>query len=232
LEIRKGTKTALYFGATGLVGQHCIKLLANHRAYEKVIAFSRRELDFEHPDLTTHIIDFDRMEDYADLIKGNDVFISLGTTRAKAGSKEGFYKVDFTYTFNAAKLACLHDASQLMLVSSVGAHVDSLFYYSRVKGEIEAAVKKLPFWAIHIFQPSVLLGERPENRWGEQVAGMITKGVDNITGGLLSKYRPVEAEVVAKAMVSAAQRIEEGIHVYPSDYLQKLAGEIYGREII
>ncbi|MEN0005494.1 MAG: NAD(P)H-binding protein [Bacteroidota bacterium] len=232
MEIIKGKKTAIYFGATGLVGKHCVRFLLQHQAYEQVVVFSRRALSFEHPQLTTHLIDFDHLAEFADHIRGNDVYISLGTTRAKAGSKEGFYKVDFTYTFEAAKLACLNDVSQLMLVSSVGADVDSIFYYSQVKGELEAAIKKLPFWAIHIFQPSVLLGERPENRWGERIAGVLGKGIDQLTGGLLTKYKPVEAEVVAKAMISAAQRLEKGIHVYPSDYLQRLADEIYGTELI
>lgn len=232
MEIIKGKKRALYFGATGLVGRHCIRLLVEHNAYAEVIAFTRKKLDLEHPKLINHIIDFDQLDRYRQLMTGNDVFISLGTTRAKAGSKEGFYKVDFTYSFNVAKIACLQGASQLMLVSSVGADEDSLFYYSRVKGELENAVQKLPFWAIHIFRPSVLLGDRPENRWGEQLAGVLGKGIDRITGGMLTKYRPIEAEVVAKAMISAAQRLEEGIHVYPSDYLQELANGIFGKELM
>jgi xylulose-5-phosphate/fructose-6-phosphate phosphoketolase len=91
---------------------------------------------------------------------------------------------------------------------------------------MEEAVKQLPFWAVHIFQPSVLLGERNENRWGEAIAGKLGKLIDAATGGLLKKYRPVEADVVARAMVSAAQRLEPGIHVYPSHWLQELAEAI------
>ena len=87
-------------------------------------------------------------------------------------------------------------------------------------------MKALPFWAIHIFQPSVLLGERNENRWGEEIAGKLGKVIDGLTGGLLKKYRPIEADVVAKAMVSAAQKLEPGLHVYPSHWLQDLAAQI------
>ena len=69
----------------------------------------------------------------------------------------------------------------------------------------------------------IFLGERNENRWGESIAQKIGKFVDGITGGLLTKYKPVEADVVAKAMVLAAQKVSKGIHIYPSHELQKLA---------
>jgi uncharacterized protein YbjT (DUF2867 family) len=134
--------------------------------------------------------------------------------------------VDYTYAWQVAEMAAKNKVNQLLLVSSVGAGANSLFYYSKVKGQIEDAVQKLPFWSTHIFRPSVLLGERNENRWGEQVAGRIGKVLDRFTGGLLTKYRPIEADVVAKAMVSAAQGMKPGVHFYPSHWLQALGAEI------
>ena len=115
---------------------------------------------------------------------------------------------------------------QYLLVSSVGADPNSRFFYNKVKGELEASIQQLNFWALHIFQPSVLLGDRNENRFGEQIAGKIGRFFDRLTGGLLTKYRPIEADVVAKAMVSAAQGLKLGVHVYPSHFLQALAVEI------
>jgi uncharacterized membrane protein len=87
-------------------------------------------------------------------------------------------------------------------------------------------VRELPFWAIHIFQPSVLLGSRNENRFGEQVAGIIGKGLDSILGGMLSKYKPIEAEYVAQAMINTAQGLRAGAYTYSSGQLQALAEEI------
>ncbi|RMG80636.1 MAG: oxidoreductase [Bacteroidetes bacterium] len=223
MKISKDKKTALVFGATGLVGGFLTDFLLMHGAYEKVIAFGRRELDIEHPKLIQHVINFENPEEFNDLVRGDDLFCCLGTTLAKAGSKEGFFKVDFIYSYRVAKIAAANKVNQFLLISSVGADKDSLFYYSRVKGQIEEAVRGLDFWATHIFRPSVLLGERPENRWGESVAGRIGKFLDGISGGLLTKYRPIEADVVAKAMVNAAQELKPGVHVYPSDFLQGLA---------
>ena len=225
MEISKSKKTALLFGATGLVGGYCLEYLLDHPAYREVRVFGRRKLNLTHDKLQQYIVDFDLLQDHAREMEGADVFICLGTTMRKAGGREAFYKVDFTYAYESARIAAENGANQLLLVSSVGANKESLFFYSRVKGQLENAVQELPFWSIHVFRPSVLLGERNENRWGEELAGQLGRGFDRLTGGLLSKYRPIEAEVVAKAMVNAAQHLKEGVHIYPSDYLQQLAAE-------
>lgn len=226
MEITQDKKTALLTGATGLVGSYCLRFLLEHNAYQKVVVFTRRPLEITHPKLVQHVIDFDQMEDYQELMKGQDFFSCLGTTMAKAGNKEAFYKVDFVYAYKMAQLMAANKVNQLLLVSAVGADPEAAFFYSRVKGELEDSVKALPFWAIHIFQPSVLLGERNENRWGEKWAGRIGNFVDSLTNGLLTKYKPVEAEVVAQAMIHAAQELKGGIQVYPSHYLQHLATEV------
>lgn len=224
MEISQHHKTALIFGASGLVGGQCLHQLLQHPSYRKVVSFGRRKLDMEHPQLEQHAIDFNRLEDYAPLLKGHDLFSCLGTTMAKAGSREAFYKVDYTYAYESARLAAENGVNQLLLVSAVGADPDSLFFYSRVKGELEAAVKELPFWSVHIFQPAVLLGNRQDSRLAEQLAGRLSLGLDRLTGGeLLGKYRPVEAIKVARAMIHSAQRLEGGLHVYPSHQIHELA---------
>lgn len=224
VEITKNNKTAILFGATGLVGGHCLRQLLVHPAYKKVIAIGRRKLKLSHEKLQQHVIDFDKLEDYSHLIKGHDLFSCLGTTMSKAGDKEAFYKVDFTYAYESARMALKNGANQVLLVSSVGADSDSMFYYPRVKGELEEAMKQLDFWAVRIFQPSVLLGDRQENRLAESIGIRLGKGVDWLTGGqLLGKYKPVEAEDVAKAMLRAAQKLEGGIWIYPSDHIHFMA---------
>jgi uncharacterized protein YbjT (DUF2867 family) len=225
MKISKDKKTALVFGATGLIGSHLVNFLLIHGAYENVITFGRRSIEIDHPKLEHHIIDFDNPDEFKDLIIGDDLFCCLGTTMAKAGSKEAFFKVDFIYSYRIAKIGFQNGLNQFLMVSSVGANKESFFYYSRVKGEIEEAVQNLNYWSTHIFRPSVLLGQRPESRWGEEIAGKIGSVFDRFTGGLLTKYRPIESDVVAKAMVNAAQKLEKGIHYYPSHFLQELANK-------
>jgi len=223
VEITKNSKIAILFGASGLIGRFCLDFLLASSTYNKVLIFVRKPLGIVDDRLEEHVIDFEKLSTYQHLIKGDDLFCCLGTTMKKAGSEEAFRRVDYTYTYQLAELAAKNKVNQLLLVSALGADKDSLFFYNRVKGELEAEVKLMPFWAVHIFQPSLLLGERNENRWGEALAQRLGRGIDRLMGGMLTKYRPVEADVVAKAMIIAAQKLEKGVHIYSSSLLQELA---------
>ena len=224
MEIIKHQKTALVFGGSGLVGGFVLRQLLAHPAYKRVISFGRRKLDIAGEGLEQHIINFDKAADYRHLMQGQDVFSCLGTTMAKAGSKAAFYKVDYTYVYETAKVAAAAGANQLLLVSSVGADPDALFFYSRVKGELEAAIRELPFWGIYIFQPSLLLGPRQEQRLGEQLAVRLTRGIAPfVRGKVMGKYRPVEAEDVAKAMIAVAQGLQPGQMLYDSESIHEIA---------
>lgn len=225
INITKNNKTALLFGASGLVGRHCLNFLLTSSIYKKVLIFGRKSLEMEHEKLEEHLINFDTIENFEDLIKGDDLYCCIGTTMKKAGSEEAFRRVDYTYAHQIAELGIKNKVNQFFLVSALGADKDSLFFYNRVKGELEEEVKRMPFWSVHIFQPSLLLGERNENRWGEALAQRLGRGFDFLTGGLFTKIRPVEADVVAKAMVIAAQKLKKGVHIYTSEALQKLAEE-------
>ncbi len=223
IQITKNSKTAILIGASGLVGKYCLNFLLASPAYNKVLVLGRKSVELEHDKLEEHLIDFEKLEDHKDLINGDDLFCCLGTTMKKAGSEEAFRRVDYTYTHQIAEIGAKNKVNQFLLVSALGADKDSLFFYNRVKGELEEEIKRMPYWAVYIFQPSLLLGERNENRWGEALAQRLGRGFDRLTGGLLTKIRPVEADVVAKSMVIAAQRLEKGIKVYSSHDLQVIA---------
>ncbi|HPG08004.1 MAG TPA: NAD-dependent epimerase/dehydratase family protein [Saprospiraceae bacterium] len=224
LDIHAGNKIALVAGATGLIGNEVVRQLLNHPAYSKVKVFVRRHLSFQHPKLEEIMTDFDRLEAYAHELKGNDLFLCLGTTMAKAGSRKAFIKVDLTYNLKIARMAAENKVHQILLVSSVGADPDALFFYSKVKGNLEQAIKQLPFWGIHIFQPSVLLGQREELRMGEKVAGSVGHWLDKVTGGGMTVYKPVHAETVALAMIRIAQKLNGGTHTYESHIIAEIAG--------
>ena len=227
MEINIGNKTAVLVGATGLVGGYCLQYLIDHHAYSRIITIARRSMP-EKSEKHQHIqINFGQLEKVYNRFEGDDLYLCLGTTLDQAGSKKKFIQVDFTYNLTLAKMAEQKKFNQLLLVSSVGASRDSFFFYNKVKGYLEDEVKKLNFWSTHIFQPSVLLGERSNQRFGEQAAGRLGKFFDRVSGGLLNKYKPVEAEVVASAMINAAQRFKEGLHIYPSHDLQQMSDEYF-----
>ena len=221
MKIQKSQKTAILFGATGLVGGYCLKFLLESPLYSKVKTFNRRKLNIDHPKYEEYIIDFDKLEDYAGWMIGEDVFCCLGTTRKKAGSKAAFSKVDYTYVLKAAKLTAKNKANQFLLVSAVGADKDSMFFYNQIKGEIESSIQNLNFWSIHIFRPSLLLGSRNELRVGEKLAMYASSIFNLVTNKLAPKYSAVHGEQVAKTMILAAQRIDGGTFIYESDEIQQ-----------
>lgn len=222
IKIEEGNKTAILFGGSGLVGGFCLDLLLESPIYSKVLSFGRRKLEKEHEKLEQFEIDFEKVSQYKKLIRGNDLFCALGTTIKKAGSQEAFRKVDYEYPKEIATIAAKNGVNQFILVSSVGADAKSKVFYSQVKGELEEAIMKMPFWGVHILRPSMLLGKREESRPLEKIGIIFSKGIDFLMGDLLGKYQPVKAEDVAKAMVVEAQNLEEGIKRLTSDAMVKI----------
>lgn len=216
MEIIASKKTALLLGATGMVGTELLRQLLKHGAYRRIIAPTRRRLHLDHPKLDNPLINFDNLERYREIFRCQDVFIALGTTIKKAGSEEAFRRVDYEYVVHAASLAQVAGANQCLVVSSAGANSESRFLYSRTKGEMEESITRLDFWAVHIFRPGVLVGERGEWRLAEKLAAGVTKAIRSVSPGLLGDYNPTDADVLAKQMIDSAQTISPGIHFHGS----------------
>ncbi|MBC5775509.1 oxidoreductase [Pontibacter sp. KCTC 32443] len=220
------TRNALIAGASGLVGGHCLRLLLASERYSQVISVGRRELPLIHPKLDQKVIDFNNLKKYSAELAADDVYCCLGTTIKKAGSKENFYKVDHTYVAELARVTAARNAAQFLVVSAMGANADSLIFYNKVKGEMERDVQQQNFRAVHIFRPSLLLGEREEHRSGEELASKIMRPLSGLMFGPLRKYKPILGEDVAKAMLYAASQQASGIHIYPSDELAEMAAKL------
>lgn len=218
-------RTALLVGATGLVGGHCLRALLADPEWVGVTTFTRRRIALSNPKLVARMVDFDRLGQLSGFPRVSDVFCCLGTTIARAGSQSEFYKVDFTYVTEAARLAAVSGARQILLVSSVGADSSSHIFYSRVKGEVEEAVKRLPFDGIHIFRPSLLAGVRAERRAGERLGVGLASALSFALVGPLRRYRPLPAADVARAMVAVARQEIRGAVVYESERIAEIARE-------
>ncbi len=140
-------KSVLLLGASGLVGGECLKLLIQDNYFGKITVLTRSPLttDIMNSRVERHIIDFERLGEYRHFMKADHVICALGTTIKKAGTKDNFFKVDFTYSYEIARMASEQGAEHYSLVSSIGADPGSSIFYSRVKGELEVAVQKLPY---------------------------------------------------------------------------------------
>ena len=207
-------KTALIFGSTGLTGSFILQNLLENPTYGEVRSFVRKKTSCQHPKLIEYVIDMNFIENSSELVKGNDLFLCLGTTIKKAGSKDAFIKVDFTYNLNAARIAAENRVSGCYLISAVGADKNSFNFYSSVKGKLEAEIAKLPFRNIGIFRPSLLLGERKEFRAGERIAEFLSTFITPALKFFNSRYTPVHASVLADSIVNVAVKDIPGIQYY------------------
>ncbi|MGG2092486.1 oxidoreductase [Bacillus sp. S13(2024)] len=216
------TRTALVLGASGLVGQEVTQLLIDSDYYDSVTIFVRKPLEWEHEKLQQKQVDFSILEQYKEFFAVDDVFNCLGTTIKKAKTKENFKKVDYDYTIRAARLAEEQGVQNFLVISSMGANLRSLFFYSQVKGQMEKDIKKLVIGGIHIFRPSLLLGEREEFRFGERLGEKISGIMPFLFKGSFTKYKPISAEQVARGMYVTALREESGVHIHESSEIAKM----------
>ncbi len=209
---------ALILGATGSTGQELLDLILNDSSYSKVSIFVRRKPSIDHEKLTTHEIDFSRLKDYKSLIDGDILFSAFGTTLKDAGSKKQQYIVDFTYQYEFAKMASDNGINHLSLVSSAGANERSFFFYAKIKGELEQAVKKLPFKKIQIFQPPILIRQPELMRNGERIGIRVFNVLNKI--GLLKSQKPLSVSILAKKMISEIKSEKIlGIKTYKPKYI-------------
>ena len=196
-------KTAIVIGATGLVGKSLTQNLLVDERYSSVKIFTRRSLGITNPKLKEHIVDFEKLYDWKNEITGDELYSAMGTTIKKAGSKAVQYKIDFSYQYEFALAAFQNGVEKYLLVSSAGANENSGNFYLKMKGELDRKVFSLGFKNILIFRPSILAGDRNENRTGEKY-GIAAMNILSRIIPPLKKYKPVEAETVAKFMINKA----------------------------
>lgn len=202
---------ALVVGATGLVGKEIVGTLLRETSVTEVWAFSRRDLGFSDPKLRVVVVDFDRLNDWSHLLRGDVLFSSLGTTLKMAGSKTAQWKVDYDYQLAVARAASLNEVPRLVLISSTGADAKSPFFYLRMKGDLEDAVAGLGFSGVSILRPGMLYGSRAITRKQEV---RLTLFLRKFPGFLLpSQLRPVDGGQVARVAVKAASFDHLGVRV-------------------
>ena len=191
---------AIIIGATGATGQEIVSQLLEDGSFDSVSIFVRKDPKITHSKLKTYVIDFSKVEEYRELIKGDVLFSCLGTTLSNAGSKEKQYLVDYTYQYEFAKIASDNGVPTYSLISSTGANEKSPFFYPKIKGKLEEAVKKLPFKTIQIFQPPTLIRQKNLIRLGEKIGIKIFGFLNSL--GILKSQKPLPVSILAQKMVS------------------------------
>lgn len=219
-------KTAVVIGATGVTGLAITENLLNSEDYSAVKVFVRRPLDLDHPKLKIFVVDFSQLGsgdcNWTTEISGDDLFSAMGTTRKLAGSKQAQYQVDYTYQAAFIKEAANNGISRLFLVSSPNATQGSAFFYSRMKAELDSFASQRGFQELHIFRPSIIYGDRPDNRRGERVGAVLLKTMMPIIPSF-KRYKPIAGKELGAAIVNrACMKSCPGHYTYELDEIFEL----------
>jgi len=216
------SKKAILLGASGLIGSHLLQLLLASSKFSSITIFVRKPLGIKNEKLTEIITDFSQISKLKELITGDFVFSCLGSTKSKTPDLKEYRRIDHDIPVEVAGFAAENSVRQFHLVSSLGANPKASNFYTKMKGETEEDIKQIQIPSIHIYQPSLLRGERKENRLFEKIALQITKLIDPLLTGSLKKYRSIEIEKVAQAMYNQSLKQQMGIFTYQSDQIKEL----------
>jgi uncharacterized protein YbjT (DUF2867 family) len=217
------SNVALLAGASGLTGTHVLDALLNASDFSRAIAVTRRPLLREHSRLANRIVQFDRLETQLQGTACDVALCCLGTTRARAGSREAFREVDVDYVVAFARAALAARAQRFVVISSAGADPRSRNFYLRTKGEMEEELEGVGFAALDILQPGPLLGWRREMRPLELAAMLFMPLMNPFLTGNRAAYRGISARTVAAAVVGATRTGRKGIQRYQNAGIQQLA---------
>ncbi|KDQ12812.1 hypothetical protein BOTBODRAFT_161411 [Botryobasidium botryosum FD-172 SS1] len=201
--------SALIVGATGATGRHVLTELLASNHFTRVVEVGRRVTPPESladaagkDKLVQKVIDFENTQVAEWKLKDQDadvVFITLGTTRAAAGSQERWDKIDREIPLNVANDARIPGKDQrVVYLSSTGANAGSMFSYPRSKGLTEQGLAKAGYTDAIMFRPGLLKTKRDEPRLLESLYGKLTGVLSTFHGGL-----EIPVTTLAKSIVHA-----------------------------
>ena len=205
-------KTALLFGASGLVGSHLLNQLIKDTNYSKIKLFVRSVTEIIDPKVEIIKTDFNNLQNHKEDVKGDDCFFCIGTTKQNSSDKDEYRRVELDIPKEIAKITKLNLVNSFIFVSAIYANPNSSVDYVRFKGLVEEELKRLNFPKLALMRPSFLMGDRKEKRVGEKIGIFVFKLLSPLLLGPIKKMRPIHSETVAKAMIKAAnENLEKNI---------------------
>ncbi|MEP6652303.1 MAG: NAD(P)H-binding protein [Myxococcales bacterium] len=207
--------TAVMIGATGLVGSQLLSQLLADQRFTRVVTLGRKKTGQVHSKLQEHVVNFDEVEAWTAVVRGDVAFSCLGTTMKQAGSQAAQRKVDHDYQLAFARAAADNGVPSFVLVSAASADTNARMFYNRIKGELDREVLLLAFERTRIMRPSLLGGNRQNARAGEKISAVMLGAVNAL--GIARKYREIPAAVVARAMINAACDPSKGARIFTLD---------------
>ena len=215
-------KTALLFGASGLVGGHLLNELIKENYYSKIKIFVRSEPKISDPKIEIIRTDFNNLQNHKEDIKGDDCFFCIGTTKQNSPDKNEYRRVELEIPKEIAQIAKSNLINSFIFISALYANPKSSGNYVRFKGLVEEELKRLNFTKLGIMRPSFLMGDRKEKRVGEKIGIFVFKLLSPLLLGPLKKMKPINSKIVAKAMIKISKNENDQI-VFESNEIVKLS---------
>ncbi|MFM6946596.1 MAG: NAD(P)H-binding protein [Flavobacteriales bacterium] len=215
------SKIVVVLGGTGLIGSTLIELLCQDQNVAEIRVLARRSLQFE--DAKIKVFETNLSQPDAAIFENADaLYCCIGTTKKKTPNQDAYRQIDHGMTLAAAGAAKHAGVAEVHLISAIGADPQAKIFYNRLKGEIEKDLLALTFERTYIYQPALLIGERPEKRFGEKLAQWISPFLDSLLNQKAMKYHSVKAHELANAMLQHSfqtGRQQQVLH-YP-DFFEK-----------
>jgi len=222
MKISKGNKIAVVWGAETELGQKLIEQLLLHSAYAEIKIFVEKKLNIESKKLNQYIYASEDFKMQQEQWTGSDLFLCKLMEYNESKSKKELYNKNFLLPAQIAKICEKGKVNQVFCISTLGANENAPFFNHRLLGALEKHISKMDFWSVHFFQPTFLIKKETLNPARKQLVKLLSGFFNNLSGGKLDEIKPVQVEVVAKAMVLAAQELKKGIHFYKNSDFQKI----------
>jgi uncharacterized protein YbjT (DUF2867 family) len=206
-------KTVVLVGATGLIGNALLHELIQEPKVSEIRIFVRRNIEGLPEKVKQIVTDFQDLAVIKEQVVGDVIYCCVGTTRKKTPDLTDYRNIDFGINIGMAKLAKENGISTVHLISAMGASTTARIFYSKLKGEIEEALKELHFTNCYIYQPSMLIGSRTESRRMEYIAQKLMLLFEGLRLLPKNEYHSIRAESIAKSIVKTLEKEVEGIHI-------------------
>ena len=216
-------KTAIILGASGLTGGLLLEKLIVDGRYESIKLFSRSSIKGLPNKVKQYIGDLLELEQFKNDFTGDEVYCCIGTTAKKTPDKSLYRNIDYGTPVAAAKLAKANGINTFLVISAMGANKKSSVFYNRTKGEMEQEVLNQAIPRTSILRPSLIGGERNEQRLLEKIGLVVFKVIQPLFIGPLKKYRIINADSIAQAMLNLANATSNTDVIITSDDIEQLA---------
>lgn len=216
-------KTAIILGATGLTGNLLLHKLINDDRYKTIKLFSRTKIEGLPSKVKQFLGNQLKLEDFKGDFTADEVFCCIGTTAKKTPDKNLYKQIDFGIPVAASKLSKENNIQTFIVISALGANLNSKVFYNKTKGEMEQVVLKQHIKNTFILRPSLIGGQRKESRFLEKIGIIIFKIVQPLFIGKLKKYKIIHADSIAQAMLNLANNYSTNENVITSEKIKEIA---------